>query len=57
MLLADRLRDRVKRVHYRSQGDLASDDVLADELDENLLDSVSLDGERFDRLLTILAKE
>lgn len=56
MLLADRLRDRVKRVHYRSKGDLASEDVLADELDEGLLDSVSLAGERFDRLLRILDK-
>lgn len=54
MLLADRLRDRVKRVHYRGKGDLAGDDVLADELDEGLLDSVSLAGERFDRLLRIL---
>jgi CRP/FNR family cyclic AMP-dependent transcriptional regulator len=55
MLLADRLRDRVKRVHYRDQGDLAGDDVLADELDEQLLDTVSLAGERFDRMLKMLA--
>lgn len=56
MLLADRLRDRVKRVHYRDKGDLASDAVLEDELDEGLLDTVSLAGERFDRLLKTLAK-
>jgi len=56
MLLADRLRDRVKRVHYRSIGDLANEEFLEGELDEGLLDSVSLAGERFDRLLKALDK-
>lgn len=54
MLLADRLRDRVNRVRYQGKGDLASEGQLEDELDEGLLDTVTLAGERFDRLLKIL---
>ena len=55
MFLADRLRGTVQRLGYGEDGDLASDAVLEDELDEGVLDQVSLAGERFDRMLRILA--
>ncbi len=53
--LADRLRGTVQRFGYGDTGSLDGDDVLADELDERLLDSVSIAGERFDRMLRTLA--
>lgn len=55
MFLADRLRGTVRRMGYGAGGSLDSDEVLADELDEKLLDTVSLAGERFDRLIRTLA--
>lgn len=55
MFLADRLRGTVRRMGYGAGDSLDSDDLLADELDEKLLDSVSLAGERFDRLIRTLA--
>ena len=53
--LADRLRGTVRRLGYGQAGGLDTDDVLEDELDDRLLDSVSLAGDRFDRMLKILA--
>jgi len=53
--LADRLRGTVRRFGYGESSQLDSDEVLEDELDENLLDSVSVAGERFDRMLKQLA--
>lgn len=53
--LADRLRGTVRRLGYGQAGSLDTDDVLEDELDDRLLDSVSLAGERFDRMLKMLA--
>lgn len=55
MFLADRLRGTVRRLGYGAGGSLDSDEILADELDEKLLDTVSLAGERFDRLIRTLA--
>ncbi len=55
MFLADRLRGTVRRMGYGGGAGLDSEQVLEDELDERLLDSVSLAGERFHRLLRILA--
>lgn len=53
--LADRLRGTVRRFGYGQIGSLDSDEVLEDELDERLLDTVSIAGERFDRMLRTLA--
>jgi CRP/FNR family cyclic AMP-dependent transcriptional regulator len=53
--LADRLRGTVRRFGYGQVGSLQSDDVMEDELDERLLDNVSIAGERFDRMLRTLA--
>lgn len=55
MFLADRLRGTVRRMGYGGEVGLDSAEILADELDEKLLDTVSLAGERFDRLLRTLA--
>jgi CRP/FNR family cyclic AMP-dependent transcriptional regulator len=55
MFLADRLRGTVRRMGYGAESSLDSDEILADELDEKLLDTVSLAGERFDRLIRTLA--
>lgn len=55
MFLADRLRGTVRRLGYGAGASLDSDEILADELDEKLLDTVSLAGERFDRLIRTLA--
>ncbi|HVO02758.1 MAG TPA: cyclic nucleotide-binding domain-containing protein [Candidatus Cybelea sp.] len=55
VFLADRLRAATRRLGYGKQGDLATDTVLEDELDGTVLDTVSEAGERFRRLLTMLA--
>ncbi len=55
LFLADRLRGTVRRMGYGAAASLDTDDVLADELDEKLLDTVSLAGDRFDRLMRTLA--
>ena len=55
MFLADRLRGTVRRMGYGAGANLDSPDVLTDELDEKLLDAVSLAGDRFDRLVRTLA--
>ena len=53
--LADRLRGTVRRFGYGQAVNLDTDEVLEDELDDRLLDSVSLAGDRFDRMLKLLA--
>jgi len=55
LFLADRLRGTVRRMGYGAASTLDTDEVLADELDEKLLDTVSLAGDRFDRLMRTLA--
>jgi CRP-like cAMP-binding protein len=55
VFLADRLRAATRRLGYGKQGDLSAENVLADELDSTVLDSVSEAGERFRRLLGMLA--
>lgn len=55
MFLADRLRGTVRRMGYGADASMDSDQVLADELDEGLLDTVSLAGDRFDRLIRTLS--
>jgi CRP-like cAMP-binding protein len=54
LFLADRLRTAQSRKTGQAT-DLADDSVQEDELDEMLLDRVSLAGDRFDRLLRTLS--
>lgn len=56
LFLADRLRNTVQRLGYGDTGELDEDEVMADELDDTLLDSVSLAGDRFDQLLKSLRR-
>lgn len=56
LFLADRLRNTVSRLGYGDTGTLDSDDVMADELDESLLDSVSLAGDRFEQMIKRLQR-
>ncbi|MBF0186762.1 MAG: cyclic nucleotide-binding domain-containing protein [Magnetococcales bacterium] len=56
VFLADRLRGTVKRMGYGEETDLDSDEILEDELDENLLDTIAIAGDRFDRMLRILGR-
>jgi CRP-like cAMP-binding protein len=55
VFLADRLRAATRRLGYGKQGDLGTDAVLDGELDSNVLDTVAEAGERFRRLLGMLA--
>jgi CRP-like cAMP-binding protein len=55
IFLADRLRAATRRLGYGKQGDLGTENVLADELDSTVLDNLSEAGERFRRLLGMLA--
>jgi CRP-like cAMP-binding protein len=55
VFLADRMRGTIKRLGYGAAGSLDSDDILEDELDEGLLDTVSLAGDRFSRMLRVLS--
>lgn len=56
LFLADRLRGTVQRFGYgEAEGGLGSGTVLEDELDDTVLDTVSVAGERFDRMLRMLA--
>jgi CRP-like cAMP-binding protein len=55
IFLADRLRATTRRLGYGNGGDLDSEAVLEDELDDGILDTVSQAGERFTRLLRMLA--
>lgn len=57
IFLADRLRGTVRHLGYgagEGEGSLESDEILEDELDEGLLDSVSNAGDRFNRMLKTL---
>lgn len=54
IFLADRLRATTRRLGYGGAGDLEDETVLEDELDPNVLDTVSQAGERFSRLLLTL---
>lgn len=54
IFLADRLRATTRRLGYGGTGDLDDDAVLEDELDPNILDTVSQAGDRFSRLLLTL---
>jgi len=56
LFLADRLRGTMQRMGYGEGSGLDSDEILEDELDDNILDGVSLAGDRFDRLLRTLSE-
>ena len=53
IVLADRLRGTVDRMKGKDGG-LAQDAIMQDELDEGILDQVSLAGLRFERMLKTL---
>lgn len=55
VFLAERMRSTIARLGYGKGASLDSDQLLEDELDEGLLDNVSLAGERFSRLMRLLA--
>jgi CRP/FNR family transcriptional regulator, cyclic AMP receptor protein len=55
VFLADRLRAATRRLGYGKQGDLATDSVLDGELNTTVLDTLAEAGERFRRLLGMLA--
>jgi CRP-like cAMP-binding protein len=55
IFLADRLRTTTRRLGYGGAGDLDSSEILEDELDAGVLDTISQAGERFTRLLHTLA--
>lgn len=57
IFLADRLRSTASHLGYGNGKGLDADASLPDELDDNLLDNVSLAGDRFDRLLRQLHRE
>lgn len=58
ILLSDRLRATERRMAYSEQANGLADEAtrLKDELDLGVLDSLSVAGERFDRLLKLLAE-
>ncbi|MBV8190629.1 MAG: cyclic nucleotide-binding domain-containing protein [Alphaproteobacteria bacterium] len=56
MFLADRLRGTVDRMKAGPGQALAGQQIMEDELDEDVLDQVSLAGARFERLLHALAR-
>lgn len=53
IFLADRLRNTTQRMNAR--GGLAASTVMEDELDESILDTLSLAGARFEHLLARLS--
>lgn len=57
IFLADRLRATTRRLGYGGTGDLDNEAVLEDELDVEVLDTLSQAGDRFTRLLQRLAAE
>jgi CRP-like cAMP-binding protein len=57
IFLADRLRATTQRLGYGKTVRLDQSVVQEDELDETILDKVSEAGERFDRLLRMVATE
>ena len=57
IFLADRLRETVRRMGYGPAPDLGSQAITKDELDMGILDTVSMAGDRFDRMLKTLIGE
>ncbi len=55
IFLADRMRGTVKRMGFGEEGDLQTINVMEDELDDSVLDTVSNAGARFDRMLVLLS--
>jgi CRP/FNR family cyclic AMP-dependent transcriptional regulator len=53
IFLADRLRSTTSRM--TSGGGLKADAVMEDELDDSILDNVSLAGVRFERMLSLMS--
>jgi len=56
IFLADRLRATVHRIGYGGK-DLHTQPVAKDELDAGILDTVSIAGDRFDRMLKMLVAD
>jgi CRP/FNR family transcriptional regulator, cyclic AMP receptor protein len=54
IFMADRLRGTVRRMGYGTVQDLSIQTVAKDELDLGILDTVSMAGDRFDRMLKTL---
>jgi hypothetical protein len=54
VFLADRLREMEHRLSGNDGQDLAAEAILKDELDDAILDNVSMAGDRFDRMLKVL---
>jgi CRP/FNR family transcriptional regulator, cyclic AMP receptor protein len=57
IFLADRLRGTVRRMGYGTVHDFGTQTVTKDELDVGILDTVSMAGDRFDRMLKTLVGE
>jgi CRP/FNR family transcriptional regulator, cyclic AMP receptor protein len=57
ILLGDRLREGVRRLGYGDAQDLDPHTIAKDELDMGVLDTVSIAGERFERMLKMLIGE
>lgn len=57
IFLADRLRGTVRRMGYGAVQDLDMQTLAKDELDLGILDTVSMAGDRFDRMLKTLVGE
>jgi CRP-like cAMP-binding protein len=57
IFLADRLRGTVRRMGYGAVQDLDQQTLAKDELDLGILDTVSMAGDRFDRMLKTLVGE
>lgn len=55
VLLADRLREMQHRLGGNDRQNLAAEAILKDELDAAILDNVAMAGDRFDRMLKVLA--
>jgi CRP/FNR family transcriptional regulator, cyclic AMP receptor protein len=55
IFLADRLRATTRQLGYARRGDFDGEAALEDELDAGILDTVSQAGERFGRLLHLVA--
>ncbi len=55
VFLAERMRSTIARLGYGKAGDLDSDEMLEDELDEGLLDNVGMAGVRFSHLMRLVA--
>ncbi len=55
VFLADRLRGTVRRLGYGDEQPFDPRAIAKDELDAGILDGVSMAGDRFDRMLKMLA--